>query len=303
MTLAKTCESISEMKQCREPAEWSLLAVQNTRTGKSHYLVICRCPDKFKLGKWIQFFLFFLRTINLVARALLIDSIVRRSLPEGPMSHDQPSYANLPGIRVFGMKCVAPSSASSSLPQRKKPTVQQHRLPPKPNQSSYQYLHRPDSIVHASELPQHIQHHGGQATMGALTNGYGRSSNKAAGIKAEDEADEQEDATETTEEGDEAAMETTTEPMSGDDGQEEEEEKEVADHQKTAATAGRQMRGMQWEKRNRADHNEYSSRAASSSAASAGSDNYVEPEFPWHKVMELQEALHWNTDDATAADN
>lgn len=51
VTLAKTCESITEMKQCREPQEWSLLAVQNTRTGKSHYLVICRCPDKFKLGK------------------------------------------------------------------------------------------------------------------------------------------------------------------------------------------------------------------------------------------------------------
>lgn len=50
ITLAKTCESTSEMRECRSPRDWSLLALQNTRTGKSHYLVICRCPDNFNLG-------------------------------------------------------------------------------------------------------------------------------------------------------------------------------------------------------------------------------------------------------------
>lgn len=25
---------------------------------------------------------------------------------EGPMSHDQPTYASVPGIRVYGMMCV-----------------------------------------------------------------------------------------------------------------------------------------------------------------------------------------------------
>lgn len=50
ITLAKTCESTTEMRECRSPRDWSLLALQNTRTGKSHYLVICRCPDNFILG-------------------------------------------------------------------------------------------------------------------------------------------------------------------------------------------------------------------------------------------------------------
>lgn len=76
LTLVKTCEPTAEMRACRQPRDWSLLALQNVRTGKSHYLVICRCPEG--------------------------------SLLEGPMSHDQPTYASVPGIRVYGMMCVQP---------------------------------------------------------------------------------------------------------------------------------------------------------------------------------------------------
>ncbi|XP_047505795.1 zonadhesin [Pieris napi] len=78
VTLVKTCEAVSEMRECRAPRDWSLLALQNIRTGKSHYLVICRCPDTHIL--------------------------------EGPMSHDQPTYASVPGIRVYGMMCVRPNT-------------------------------------------------------------------------------------------------------------------------------------------------------------------------------------------------
>ncbi|CAD1472583.1 unnamed protein product [Heterotrigona itama] len=74
LTLVKTCEPVAEMRECRVPRDWSLLALQNVRTGKSHYLVICRCPDA--------------------------------NILEGPMSHDQPTYASVPGIRVYGMMCV-----------------------------------------------------------------------------------------------------------------------------------------------------------------------------------------------------
>lgn len=80
MTLAKTCEATTEMRECRAPRDWSLLALQNIRTGKSHYLVICRCSDNFHL--------------------------------EGPMAHDQPTYASVPGIRVFGMMCVKPGAST-----------------------------------------------------------------------------------------------------------------------------------------------------------------------------------------------
>lgn len=52
LTLVKTCEPVAEMRVCRAPRDWSLLALQNIRTGKSHYLVICRCPPKGRLGKW-----------------------------------------------------------------------------------------------------------------------------------------------------------------------------------------------------------------------------------------------------------
>ncbi|XP_069694886.1 uncharacterized protein dsx-c73A [Periplaneta americana] len=74
LTLVKTCEPVAEMRECRAPRDWSLLALQNIRTGKSHYLVICRCPP--------------------------------RNILEGPMSHDQPTYASVPGIRVYGMMCT-----------------------------------------------------------------------------------------------------------------------------------------------------------------------------------------------------
>uniref|UniRef100_A0A8D8VTS5 Uncharacterized protein n=2 Tax=Cacopsylla melanoneura TaxID=428564 RepID=A0A8D8VTS5_9HEMI len=81
LTLVKTCEPVLDMRLCRSPRDWSLLALQNIRTGKSHYLVICRCPDT--------------------------------SVLEGPMSHDQPTYASVPGIRVYGMMCVNRAAAAS----------------------------------------------------------------------------------------------------------------------------------------------------------------------------------------------
>ncbi|KAL1139272.1 hypothetical protein AAG570_006258, partial [Ranatra chinensis] len=83
LTLVKTCEPVADMRLCRSPRDWSLLALQNIRTGKSHYLVICRCP--------------------------------KSSVLEGPMSHDQPTYASVPGIRVYGMMCVNKNS-STALP-------------------------------------------------------------------------------------------------------------------------------------------------------------------------------------------
>ncbi|CAH0772256.1 unnamed protein product [Bemisia tabaci] len=97
LTLIKTCEPVAEMRPCRPPRDWSLLALQNVRTGKSHYLVICRC--------------------------------LSASVLEGPMSHDQPTYASVPGIRVYGMMCVSkqegvksssttPSSARRARPLR-----------------------------------------------------------------------------------------------------------------------------------------------------------------------------------------
>nr|XP_053647159.1 uncharacterized protein LOC128698793 [Cherax quadricarinatus] len=74
-TLIKTCEPVWSVRKCRKPRDWSILALQNTRTGKAHYLVICKCPDSSKL--------------------------------EGPLNHDQPTYAQVPGIRVYGMMCVS----------------------------------------------------------------------------------------------------------------------------------------------------------------------------------------------------
>lgn len=35
-------------------------------------------------------------------------------ISEGPMSHDQPTYASVPGIRVYGMMCVQPTRNTQS---------------------------------------------------------------------------------------------------------------------------------------------------------------------------------------------
>ncbi|CAL1266133.1 unnamed protein product [Larinioides sclopetarius] len=51
-----------------------LLALQNVRTGKAHYLVVCKCPSY--------------------------------GVMEGPVLHTQPPYARIPGISVYGMLCV-----------------------------------------------------------------------------------------------------------------------------------------------------------------------------------------------------
>jgi len=74
LTLAKTCEKTSDVRDCKNARDWSILAMQNIRTGKAHYLVLCQCPTPGYL--------------------------------DGPLDHDQPKYANIPGIRVYGMVCV-----------------------------------------------------------------------------------------------------------------------------------------------------------------------------------------------------
>jgi len=73
LTTVKTCESNQDIRQCKPDDDWSLLAVQNIRSGKSNFLVICRCPTDGQL--------------------------------EGPVQHAQPHYAHVPTIRIYGMLC------------------------------------------------------------------------------------------------------------------------------------------------------------------------------------------------------
>lgn len=91
ITLAKTCESTTEMRECRSPRDWSLLALQNTRTGKSHYLVICRCPDNFILGKH-----FFFSKLSLVTS--LLTSIYLYRGTDGPRPAHIRQCSRHPGI-------------------------------------------------------------------------------------------------------------------------------------------------------------------------------------------------------------
>ncbi|XP_045482221.1 uncharacterized protein LOC123686247 [Harmonia axyridis] len=105
LTLVKTCEPISDMRICRAPRDWSLLALQNIRTGKSHYLVICRCPE---------------------SRIL-----------EGPMSHDQPTYASVPGIRVYGMICTDDNRSRRQFPYRTTRSLKD--APPFPFEKAYEF--------------------------------------------------------------------------------------------------------------------------------------------------------------------
>ncbi|XP_022236299.1 uncharacterized protein LOC111083874 [Limulus polyphemus] len=74
LTSVKICDPILTIKTCDAQQDWMLLALQSMRTGKAHYLVICQCPSS---GELI-----------------------------GPISHENPPYADIPGIRVFGMICA-----------------------------------------------------------------------------------------------------------------------------------------------------------------------------------------------------
>lgn len=189
------------------------------------------------------------------------------------MSHDQPSYANLPGIRVFGMKCV--STEPQPLPQRKKPVVH-HRLPvvsPRPTihkvvtggaensgqyqyQQNYQYLSRPDSYSGSSSSNSHYNHVGGGASSTgglqhvSVNNGYGRS--------------EEGSATE------------SVRRLSDDD---KEVEEQSAEEEANEATA---------------DNKQQPRQEKSLQYTNSASDYDDEPEFPWHKVQELQNMLQWH---------
>jgi len=74
LTLAKTCERVENIRQCERNRDWSILALQNIRTGKAHYLVICTCPESGTL--------------------------------DGPIAQTGAPYAKVPGIRVYGMLCL-----------------------------------------------------------------------------------------------------------------------------------------------------------------------------------------------------
>ena len=42
-------------------------------------------------------------------------------ITEGPMSHDQPAYARVPGIRVYGMMCNGGNSTNSRTARAMRP--------------------------------------------------------------------------------------------------------------------------------------------------------------------------------------
>ncbi|XP_050045283.1 uncharacterized protein dsx-c73A [Dermacentor andersoni] len=97
--LIKVCEPVLSVRRCQEPRDWQLLALQSTRTGRAHYLLVCRCPTGSRLL--------------------------------GPVRHTTPPYANIPGIRVYGMLC-AQGPATSSLPPRDSRNFQKGYYPEAP---------------------------------------------------------------------------------------------------------------------------------------------------------------------------
>jgi len=72
-TQVKLCENLKSIKPCKTPTDWTIMALQSERTGKAHYVVVCKCPDESSF--------------------------------EGPFTHKHPPYARFPGIRVYGMLC------------------------------------------------------------------------------------------------------------------------------------------------------------------------------------------------------
>lgn len=69
-TQVKLCENLKNIKACKTPTDWTIMALQSERTAKSHYVVVCKCPANSSF--------------------------------EGPFTHKHPPYARFPGIRVYG---------------------------------------------------------------------------------------------------------------------------------------------------------------------------------------------------------
>lgn len=104
------------------------------------------------------------------------------------MAHDQPTYASVPGIRVFGMMCVKPNSVSTRTPAHQPPKQNPYRAPTtayqpttsyQPQsyhqnqyQSNYQYLHRTDNSRTTS--PRTTYHHDQVVTINQYDDAYGR---------------------------------------------------------------------------------------------------------------------------------
>lgn len=98
------------------------------------------------------------------------------------MAHDQPTYASVPGIRVFGMMCVKPNSVSTRTPAYQPPKQNPYRQPTtayQPQsyhqnqyQSNYQYLHRTDNSRTTS--PRTTYHSDQAVTMNQYDDVYGR---------------------------------------------------------------------------------------------------------------------------------
>jgi len=109
LTLAKTCEEVKTIRTCDQNRDWSILALQNIRTGKAHYLVICTCPDTGFL--------------------------------EGPLAQTGAPYAKVPGIRVYGMLCLARGTRR----QKNRPKRRKARL-----------LQEQEVLPHFPEVPQHL---------------------------------------------------------------------------------------------------------------------------------------------------
>lgn len=114
------------------------------------------------------------------------------------MAHDQPTYASVPGIRVFGMMCVKPNSVSTRTPSpsaykpsavkqspyRPPTTAYQQTTSYQPQsyhqnqyQSNYQYLHRTDNSRTTS--PRTTYHHDQVVTINQYDDAYGRTADSS----------------------------------------------------------------------------------------------------------------------------
>ena len=111
LTLAKTCEEVPSIRLCEKNRDWSILALQNIRTGKAHYLIICTCPPSGVL--------------------------------EGPLAQTGAPYAKVPGIRVYGMLCLARGTRrQKNRPKRRKARLLQEQ--------------EVEVLPHFPEVPQHL---------------------------------------------------------------------------------------------------------------------------------------------------
>lgn len=203
------------------------------------------------------------------------------------MAHDQPTYASVPGIRVFGMMCVKPTSFGTTFVRRP-----QSPLPPKRNQqfqtqSSYYQRYK----KHATVGPSVSTKLDAEFTTRGLEN--------REGDDIELSASNEETAATMTTTFDSSSMTTDSTTLMYDSNEENEStvddndaEVTTIDDDDDGTTENRRIRRMISDSSDRFSHDDNDEYDSSRRQSRRSTNDW--PDIPWDEVREQMKNIQWD---------